>query len=428
MTGKITTAALGVAVAGAVAVPAFAQYSQPEAQQSPSPVQTSSGSASAQTPPVKRQVKVSAGAQKAVVALQAAVKAGNYAALPPLVAAAQAVAKTPDDRYVIAQLQLQAAAAAKDEAGMTAGLEALIATGVVPAQDLPRLQTALAKVHYNAKRYDKAGPAIERAMASNPNDSDLLLLLAETRAAQGRSAEAVSLLQRAIDARAASGAKAEESVYRRAVALALKGNLPAIEPARKWIAAYPGPTSWRDGIAIYRNTAKPDDVLMWDTLRLARATGTLTGDNDAALYAYLALENWAAADALKVVDEATAAGTFRASDPKNRELVAALKTAKGRDAASLAASAREVAAAPTGRNALKVGDGFYGIGDYARAVELYRMALSKGSVDANVVNLRIGAALARAGDKAGATAALKAVGGKQAELAKFWMLYLTTRA
>jgi tetratricopeptide (TPR) repeat protein len=423
MTRKIIGTVLGVAVAVTVAAPAVAQYSQPDAQQQPSSAPTSSSPA-----PAGRTINVSRGAAKAVAELQAAVNANDTAGLPAKLAAAQAAAKTPADRLVISQLQLKAATNRKDEPAMAAAVEAMIASGGLPAADLPKLHSALAKIHYNNKQYDKAAPALERAMASNPNDTDLLLLLAETRAAQGRPGEAVSLLQRGIDARAASGAKVEEGVYRRAVALAHKGGLPTLDLARKWIKAYPSATSWRDGISIYRNTTKPDDVAMWDTLRLARATGTLTGDNDAALYAYLALENWAAADALKVIDEAIAAGTFNASAPKNRELVAALKTAKGRDAASLAASAREVAAAPTGRNALKVGDGFYGIGDYARAVELYRLALSKGSVDPNVVNLRIGAALARAGDKAGASAALKAVGGNQAELAKFWMLYLETRA
>jgi hypothetical protein len=37
-------------------------------------------------------------------------------------------------------------------------------------------------------------------------------------------------------------------------------------------------------------------------------------------------------------------------------------------------------------------------------------------------------ALARAGDMAGATAALNAAGGAQAELAKFWLAYLATKA
>ena len=37
-------------------------------------------------------------------------------------------------------------------------------------------------------------------------------------------------------------------------------------------------------------------------------------------------------------------------------------------------------------------------------------------------------ALARAGDKAGATAALSAVTGARAEVAKYWLAYLSTAA
>ncbi|MEO7241177.1 MAG: hypothetical protein ABIW16_07225, partial [Sphingomicrobium sp.] len=81
-----------------------------------------------------------------------------------------------------------------------------------------------------------------------------------------------------------------------------------------------------------------------------------------------------------------------------------------------------------GRAAMRVGDGFYGLGDYTKAAELYRAALTKSGVDTNQVNLRIGMALARGGDKAGATAALGAVTGPLAELAKFWLLYVNRAA
>ena len=52
----------------------------------------------------------------------------------------------------------------------------------------------------------------------------------------------------------------------------------------------------------------------------------------------------------------------------------------------------------------------------------------KQGVDKDVANLRLGMALARAGDKAGATAALNAVGGTQAEIAKLWLTYVATKA
>ena len=72
---------------------------------------------------------------------------------------------------------------------------------------------------------------------------------------------------------------------------------------------------------------------------------------------------------------------------------------------------------------IAVGNRFYGIGNYARSADLYRSAASAGG-DANLANLHLGMALARAGDKAGATTALKAVGGNYAGIASYWLMYV----
>ena len=73
---------------------------------------------------------------------------------------------------------------------------------------------------------------------------------------------------------------------------------------------------------------------------------------------------------------------------------------------------------------------YYGYGQYAEAAELYRAALQKGGEDAGLVNVRLGAALALAGQRAEAEAAFRAVtGGDRAELAQLWLLWLSsTRA
>ena len=96
--------------------------------------------------------------------------------------------------------------------------------------------------------------------------------------------------------------------------------------------------------------------------------------------------------------------------------------------ASLPQLAAEAKAGAAARLAVRTADAYYGYGDYAQAAELYRAALTKTGADPNLINLRLGMALARAGDKAGATAALNAVTGPRAELAKFWLVYLATRA
>jgi ribosomal protein L5 len=77
---------------------------------------------------------------------------------------------------------------------------------------------------------------------------------------------------------------------------------------------------------------------------------------------------------------------------------------------------------------LRIGDRYYAMGDYAKAVELYRMSMNKPGIDKDVVNLHVGMALARSGDKAGATAALNSVSGPRAGIAKLWLTYLGQNA
>ena len=71
------------------------------------------------------------------------------------------------------------------------------------------------------------------------------------------------------------------------------------------------------------------------------------------------------------------------------------------------------------------GDAHYGYGEYAEAAELYRAALQKGGEDANLVNTRLGAALARAGQRAEARGRVpRRDRGARAELARYWLLWL----
>src|SRR5687768_903131 len=111
----------------ALATPAAAQYNQPT-----SPQTIPDRPAETQAQP-ERTYNISGQARKAIVALQEAVNAKDTAAIPAALAAAQAKAKTQDDKYVVAQLQLKAAVDSKDNASIAAAIEAALASGGVPA-------------------------------------------------------------------------------------------------------------------------------------------------------------------------------------------------------------------------------------------------------------------------------------------------------
>lgn len=374
------------------------------------------------------KVNVSKAAMKPLAELQAAVNANDVANIPAKLAAARAAATTASEKYTVAQLQLKAAVNANDEAAQAAAVEALIASGGVEASQTAPLYIALGKLQHKNKQYAQAASSFDRVVASNPGNTDALVWLAESRNSQGQVNEAVSLIRRAVKAKQASGQKAEESWYKRAVGLAYQAKLPiATELSRDWVAAYPTPDNWRDALRIYRGSSKLDDATLLDTLRLARATNALSGDTDFHLYAFNAADS-SPGEARAVIDEAIAAKQIDPTKPLFTDIVTTLKAKKALGLEALPQLAIEAKASPTARLAVRTGDAYYGYGDYAQAAELYRAALAKSGADASLINLHLGMALARAGDKAGATAALNAVTGPRAELAQFWLAYVGTRA
>ena len=161
---KFTTTALAL-VLTATSGSALAQYGM----QSPPPQNPTQTTTPPPNQPEEQQtttkggVKPSAKALKALVELQKAVDANDAANIPAKIAAAQAVASTKEDRYLIGQLQLKAALAGKNNAAMSAAVDAIAASGYQPPAQVAKLYSALGGNFYNAKQFDPAATAFERA-------------------------------------------------------------------------------------------------------------------------------------------------------------------------------------------------------------------------------------------------------------------------
>jgi len=424
MKAKITAAALLLAGTAIAAAPAVAQqnYGAQPAPQQPATETGQQQQKQADTPSI--QPKVSRKAAKAIQELQAAVKANNAAEIPAKVAAANAVAETADDRYMIGVLRYQAAVATKNDSERAAAIEAMLAAGFAAA---PRadLYADLGATYSRLKQNDRAAQAYQQALQINPNNVDATAGVAEAKIAAGQTAEGLALLQKGIALQSAGGAKAAESWYKRALQVAYKAKLPAsIDLARQWVAAYPSKDSWQNALAIYQNLGQLEEAQTLDLLRLKRAAGVLTAA-DYFNYGDIAVRRGFAGEAKAVLEDGFAANVVRRGDSGFSQLYALASQKAAGDRASLPPAPSATANA---RQTLNIGDAYFGYGDYAKALEFYRAALGKEGADPNLINLHIGMALARQGDKAGATTAFGQVGGGQAALAKFWELYASTRA
>lgn len=428
MTLNRTGLALLLASSGlALATPALAQYGTPApAPQSTAPKAGNQEAASQDSSGYKPNI--SNAARKEIVDLQTAVNAKDSANIPAKVQAALAKAKTNDDKYVIGKLQLKAAVDASDNNAMAAAIETIIASQAAPASEQISLYTNLGKLQYNAKAYDKAGTALEQALQRDPANVDAIVTLAETRNAQGRAPEGVELIQKAIAAKVAAGQKADENWYKRAVKLSYDAKMPSTTAiAREWVAAYPTSKNWREALGIYQSASQLPKEQLIDVMRLAVATNSMVSENDYYRLADTVLAKYPG-EAKAVLEAGFAARHIDKSKATFAQLYSVASSKSRGDRASLPASAKTALAGGDPRKIMTIADAFYGYGDYAQAVDLYKAALGKPGVDKDLANLRLGMSLARAGDKAGATAALNAAGGAQAEPAKFWLTYLQTKA
>ncbi len=373
----------------------------------------------------EKKLQLSNPERAALGPLQQAVQAKDFAKAATLLPAAQAAAKGADARYVLANLQLQIALGTNDQAGQAAAIETMIASGGVPASEMPKLQRALVTLYTNLKQPERARAALQKLGEIDPNDIDVMLANAEATAATNK-VEAIAMIERAIAAQKAKGQPVPDTWYKRALRFAYEAKLPqqTTKISRDLVAAYPTPDNWRDALTIYRQSTTLDKQSETDLLRLMRAAKAMKGDSDYFTLASHLNDLGLPGESKAVIDEGVAANKISASKDYFRQLLTSTSGRVSADRASLPGLKSKALAGNAARLALTTGDAFYGYGDYASAAELYRAALQKQGVDANVANTRLGAALALAGRRAEAEAALKAVTGNRATLASFWMLWL----
>ena len=387
--------------------------------------------ASAQAPaaaaPAPRQLKLSTAASKSIMELQTAVKAKTSATIPGLIAAAQAAAKTDDDRAAIASLQLQAAIDSNDPAALVAAADANRTVGTNAAL-MSQVYLQAARSYGAANQYAQANATLDKALAIEPNDVDLLLFKSDLAMKAQQPAASVAAINQAIARQKALGKVVPEAWYSAAVGRAYDAKLPAaFEASRQWVTAYPSQAHWHDAIGIYRNLSGTDRAGMIDMFRLARVTKTLSGKADYLGASQVFSARGYPGEALAVLDEGIAAKAISLSSVTLARPYAIAKGKSLGDRAVAMAGAKTGVGAPTAAATVAAADRMLGYGEFTQAATLYRAALGKPGADANVINLRLGEALGQSGDKAGATAALQLAGGTQSDIAKYWLAWVSTR-
>lgn len=379
-----------------------------------------------------RQLVITPAARPAMSALDKAVKAKDKAAFDAALPAAEAAAVSADDKYFVARQRYQFARDANDDAAQLAALEAILASGGAQPAEAASANFNLGVKAFGASNWARAETAFIKAVELNPTDTDAMFNLAVTQIKLKKDAEALAMLQRTIAALKSAGKPVPEGYYKTALQTAFQARNPAAATLSSEVyAAYPTKENWRNALVVFRDGVKRDTAASIDVLRLMRASKSMTTKAEYYDLALALSETNPALpyEAKKVIDEAVAANIARTTDDSYKRVnnFAAPKLAD--DQASLPGLETRARASATGKLAFNTADALLGYGQYAKAADLYRTAISKGGdVDVPLANQRLGIALALAGDKAGAEAAFKAVTGPRAGVAALWLSWLTKPA
>jgi tetratricopeptide (TPR) repeat protein len=407
-----TAATAALIVAAGAASPALAEKPKPAAPAAA---------------PAQRHYNITKPMQKPLQELQTAVTTKDETTYPQKLAAAEALATTTDEKYLIAKFRLQHAIDRNEPAAQLEALQGVLATGGADPAETLLFNRHIGALAVDAKDWPRAEAALTTALAGNANDLDTVVNLARTKIELHKETEALALLQRAISLSKAAGQTAPEAWYRNALGLAYRTkNQAAVEEMnRELLRLYPNAQNLGNAILIYNSSSElPKDVQL-DLFRLLYASGSMTSSGE-----YLSLATMLETSGLPGEEKAVLESGIRAGKltPGSGQGMLARSTAKvGEDRASLPAVETKARAAATGTLAMNTASAYASYGDYAKAVDLYRVALQKGGVDPNVVNTRLGIALTLAGRRPEAEAAFRAVSGPRAQLAGLWLSWLAQR-
>jgi len=386
---------------------------------------------------------LSAEFRKPALEAQTALKAKNIAAAEPAVVAAEAIAKSEDEIYFaqIFRLQLESdrvqaasngnsAAYRRGEVALIKPLEALIANPKTLATDRARFTFRLGLIQYDQKNYAASAVLLKQARDLGETNPDLQLTLVKARIEGGDVMGGAADMQQAIDAEIAAGRKPPETWYDYIIPRLAQADKfdDFIRWSQNKLKQYPSAKNWRTLVIYFGFSGKRSDLLdkqqKIDLFRLLRANNALADLADYGQYALYLNTSGLPVEAKAVLDEGTKSGKMALTREDDKALYAAATNAIKLDGPVAPREARARASA-TGIASIAVADAYLGEGNYAKAVELYKVGLGKGVSKPDEVNTRLGIAYALMRDTANARAAFALVKAKpRDQIAAFWLAWL----
>lgn len=376
----------------------------------------------------------SKGFVQAYLAVDALIKAGDIVGAKTASEAAVSAIENDDDRLVAGQMILNIAdkSEPKDMAFSLRGYDLLLGSTSLAATDRAPIAFNAGRVAYGLKEYSKAIGYFEIARANGVQTADLFILEGHSRLSVDDTS-GFDTMRNAVAAKKAGGELPPEQWLRLAAGAAerLKNNTELLYWTSVWVENYPTSENWRLALGLYSERTQLTQDTMVDLYRLRRLTGSLVSEADYYDYVDSMSVNGLVLlprEVLDAIQEGVDSGVLRPDATFVKEARADANAALADDSANSAAREKKAVASNNPRSLLSAADVALNMGNYARANELYDMAIAAGA-DANIANMRKGIALYKSGDSNAAKAAFEAVtASPNAAIAGYWLLLITTKS
>ncbi|WP_311269912.1 hypothetical protein [Sphingobium sp. WCS2017Hpa-17] len=368
-------------------------------------------------------IAMSDGFRASVQAAEAALKARDAATAGTRISAL--MPSNDFESYTAAGLRFQLAVLRSDVQAQRVALTDMFKTSALPRTEAPRLRFVAAYLSYRVGNYDDAIAQLDYAKTLGYDGVDATMLRADIALRRNRPKDARPLVQAAIAQQKAAGKVVPLAWIDRGISMAYQaGDWAEVgQLYRERLNQEDGKPQWRTALVNYQAAAELEPQLQLDLYRLQAANGAMASERDYQNYAQAAEKSGYYAEAKAIIESGRSAGKLTPTQSVTSQLLKSITPKAVKEIAALPAQAKKAAASSNGKDALAVADSYFSLSQFPQAVEQYRLALSKGGVDAGRTNARLGVALARSGDLANAQATLAQVTGNWTAIAGFWTLW-----
>ncbi len=359
--------------------------------------------------------------------VQASLTQGDLAGAKSHAQALVSAADQPFEKYLAGELMLQASAGTGDYRSERIALSTILDSGQATAAETPRLRATAGTLSAMLGDRKDAIAQIGYANGQGYATTESQIALAEAKFIRNDAPGGTTALEEAFALQTKAGKSIAESWYDRSIALAYRAK--RFDLVARWtqakLAAYPSAPNWRSGVINYVVGAATEPDQSLDLYRLMAATDAIASERDWLTYGSVAAQKGSAAEGKAVLDAGLKDGDLDAKDLAVQKELVGLRPKAAKALADIPSLTAKAKTATTGAAALAAADAQFAAASYPAAVELYRTALAKGSVDTGRATTRLGIALARSGDLEGGKTMLASVtDAAWTPVAGFWTVWV----